>query len=72
MEHERKALDLLRNVEVIIKIFVARERLVLLTCALRDTARVRLQLKRQVDSFLFSRNRPFYSCVLLTCNLFCL
>ena len=64
MEHERKALDLLRNVEVIIKILVARERLVLLTCALRDTARVRLQLKRHVDSFLFPRNRPFYSCVL--------
>lgn len=67
MEHERKALDLLRNVEVIIKILVGREsfkRLVFLTYAFRDTARVRLQLKPHVDSVLFSRNRPFYSCVL--------
>lgn len=67
MEHERKALDLLRNVEVIIKILVEREslkRLGFLTCAFRDTARVRLQLKPHADSVLFSQNRPFYSFVL--------
>lgn len=51
MEHERKALDLLRNVEVIIKILVEREslkRLVFLTCAFCDTARVRLHSSCEV------------------------